>query len=214
MASILESAEIKRYWPKFNYSQKHWEDVFGIFVYEDQNGYLRLTIEKNKKLMKPVFTFRNLTEGYEWLRKAVEENNLCPKLSFLQKGDGACSETENGGCKGACIKKENKSRYNNRVKKMIKTLEEEDSYAILDEGLQDDEKSCILVHNGRFFGMGYLPAGVKISDAEELKEYLTNYRENNYIKNLLLSYREKFPDNVLVLNCAETSKVKSKILIS
>jgi DNA polymerase-3 subunit epsilon len=214
MASILESAEIKRYWPKFNYSQKHWEDVFGIFVYEDQNGYLRLTIEKNKKQLKPVYTFRNLTEGYDWLRKAVEENNLCPKLSFLQKGDGACSETENGGCKGACIKKENKTRYNNRVKKLIKTLEEEDSYAILDEGLQDDERSCILVHNGRFFGMGYLPAGMEISDAEELKEYLTNYRENNYIKNLLISYREKFPDSVLIINTNESKKTKTNILIN
>ncbi|HYM94766.1 MAG TPA: exonuclease domain-containing protein, partial [Chitinophagaceae bacterium] len=29
MASILESTEIKNWWPVFNYSQKKWEDVFG-----------------------------------------------------------------------------------------------------------------------------------------------------------------------------------------
>ena len=39
MACILESSEIKRLWPVFNYSQKRWEDEFGIFTYEDQNGY-------------------------------------------------------------------------------------------------------------------------------------------------------------------------------
>lgn len=42
MAAILESTEIKRLWPAFNTSQKKAEDLFGIFVYEDQNGYMRL----------------------------------------------------------------------------------------------------------------------------------------------------------------------------
>src|SRR4029079_394776 len=32
MASILESSEIKRLWPIFNYSQKRWEDVYGIYT--------------------------------------------------------------------------------------------------------------------------------------------------------------------------------------
>jgi DNA polymerase-3 subunit epsilon len=49
MAAILESTEIKRLWPIFNTSQKRQEEVFGIFVYEDQNGYMRLAIEKKRK---------------------------------------------------------------------------------------------------------------------------------------------------------------------
>jgi DNA polymerase III subunit epsilon len=38
MACILESTEIKKRWPIFNQSQKRWEDVYGIFSFEDQNG--------------------------------------------------------------------------------------------------------------------------------------------------------------------------------
>ena len=49
MACILESTEIKKIWPIFNHSQKRWEDIYGIFMYEDQNGYQRLAIEKNRK---------------------------------------------------------------------------------------------------------------------------------------------------------------------
>ena len=64
MAQILESTEIKKHWPRFNHSQKHWEDVYGIFTFEDQNGYLRLAIEKNKKYVKPVHTFQTLAEGH------------------------------------------------------------------------------------------------------------------------------------------------------
>jgi hypothetical protein len=109
MASILESVEIKKYWPKFNYSQKHWEDVFGIYTYEDRNGFLRLIIEKNKKNLKPVHSFHNLSEGYTWLRTIIEEYKLCPKLCFLEKGNGQCTGVENKTCKGACIKQESSS---------------------------------------------------------------------------------------------------------
>ncbi len=109
MASILESVEIKRYWPKFNYSQKHWEDVFGIYAYEDRNGYLRLAIEKNKKNLKPVHSFHNLSEGYSWLRNVIREYALCAKLCFLEKGNGGCTGTEDNSCKGACVKKESVS---------------------------------------------------------------------------------------------------------
>jgi DNA polymerase-3 subunit epsilon len=200
MASVLESAEIKRLWPQFNYSQKHWEYIFGIYTYEDQNGYLRLIIEKNKKNLKPVYSFRHIAEGHSWLRKAIDEFNLCPKFCFLQKGNGACMNTETNKCQGACIKKEKKTAYNKRVKKAIAALTENASYAILDKGLQENEQSCLLVDNGKFFGMGYLPAGLEIKSAEEVKEYLTAYRENNYIRNLLLSFKENNQERIFFLN--------------
>ena len=69
MAHILESAEIKRLWPIFNYSQKNGENVYGIFSYEDQNGYLRLAIEKNRQQLKPHYTFHYLADGHSILRK-------------------------------------------------------------------------------------------------------------------------------------------------
>src|SRR5574339_78846 len=104
MASILESDEIKKYWPRFNYSQKHWEDVFGIYTYEDRNGFLRLIIEKNKKNLKPIHTFHHISEGYSWLRTVVEEYKLCGKLCFLEKGNGGCTGVENKTCEGDCLK--------------------------------------------------------------------------------------------------------------
>lgn len=57
MASILESTEIKRLWPIFNTSQKRADELFGIFMYEDQNGYMRLAIEKKRKIQIPFIHF-------------------------------------------------------------------------------------------------------------------------------------------------------------
>lgn len=199
MASILESVEIKKYWPRFNYSQKHWENVFGVFIYEDGNGYLRMAIEKNKKHLKPIQTFPNLTEAHGWLRSVVDEYKLCPKLCFIEKGSGGCTGTENKTCRGACLKKEKKARYNKRVQKAVADLSDEDTFAILDVGIEAHEQSCILVDKGKFFGMGYLPASYSLHDAEDVKEYLVAYRGNNYIHNLVSSFKEKFPEAIVDL---------------
>ena len=212
MACILESVEIKKYWPKFNYSQKHWEDVFGIYTYEDRNGYLRLAIEKNKKNLKPVHTFHNLSEGYSWLRNVINEYGLCAKLCFLEKGNGACTGIENNSCNGACIKKERKSSYNKRVKKVLSEMNDQTSYAIIDKGLQEKELSCILIDNGKFFGMGYLPSEYKLANVDELKENLISYRDNNYIRNLLAGHKEKFPSAIINLTEKNNHKHEGKDL--
>jgi DNA polymerase-3 subunit epsilon len=199
MASILESVEIKKYWPRFNYSQKHWEDVFGIYTYEDRNGFLRLIIEKNKKNLKPVHTFHNLSEGYSWLRTVIEQYQLCPKLCFLENGPGACTGVEKNTCQGACNKGETRTAYNKRVKKAIAEMHDVSSYAIIDKGLEETEQSCILVDKGRFFGMGYVPSGYQPVNIDDIKDYLTTYRGNNYIRNLLTGHKEKFPSAIIDL---------------
>ena len=102
MACILESTEIKKRWPVFNSSQKRWEDVYGIFIYEDQNGYLRLAIDKNRKRLNPVYTFHYLVDGHAIIRKLIREYNLCPKLCFIQKDNGACEGIKEEYCNGAC----------------------------------------------------------------------------------------------------------------
>ena len=196
MACILESTEIKKLWPVFNYSQKRWEDVYGIFSYEDQNGYLRLAIEKNKKHLTPVYTFHYLIDGHAVLRKLIHEFNLCPKLCFLQKGNSKCEGIEEEYCFGACEKKEKPAKYNKRVCKAIQSLQSQPSYTIMDKGLNADEQSCILVLQGKFYGMGYIPSDAQIAEPEMLKDHLTQYRENSFIRNLVNGYAARFPSKV------------------
>ena len=196
MAIILESSEIKRYWPQFNYSQKHWENVYGIFSYEDQNGYTRLAIEKNKKNLKPVITFHYLVEGHSILRKMISEFNLCPKLCFMQTGNEPCTGLENETCHGACEQKEKPKAYNKRVQKAITSLSEQPTFAIIDRGLQANDRSCILVLNGKLYGMGYIPADSDPVTTEELKDFIQPLKENNFIRNLLMGYKAKFPSKI------------------
>jgi DNA polymerase-3 subunit epsilon len=74
MAHILESVEIRKLWPVHNRSQRGYHAQFGLFVYEDQQGYKRLAVEKAKQHFKPLYTFNTLTEGHRWLRSLIEES--------------------------------------------------------------------------------------------------------------------------------------------
>ena len=84
-AIVLESTEIKRLWPKYNNSQKQPEQKFGLYLFEDAKGYLRLAIDKKKKNLKPLYLFNLLHEGQVLLKKMAEEFDLHAKLCFLDK---------------------------------------------------------------------------------------------------------------------------------
>lgn len=189
MASILESVEIKRLWPVYNYAQKHVEFSYGFYCFEDQQGYLRLAIEKKRKYTMPVHVFKLLVEGHQLLRNLIRRFDLCPRLCFLQKGDGACSPLQDHTCHGACQKQEAPALYNQRVQEAIAWLQEQQpSFVILDHGRDAEEQSCILMEKGRFYGMGYVPRDIAVTASHQLKEWLTPYPENEYILNLLRQY--------------------------
>jgi len=209
MACILESTEIKKLWPIFNYSQKRWEDAYGIFTYEDQNGYLRLAIEKNKKQLQPVYAFHYLVDGHAILRKTIQEFNLCPKLCFMQTGHDKCEGIKQKYCYGACELKEEPADYNNRILEAITSLQAQPSFAIIEKGLNADEKSCILMWKGKFFGMGYVPADIQITEPAMLKDFLTPYKENIVIRNLINGYAARFPQKVLQFEIAPEGVVQS-----
>lgn len=196
MAHILESTEIKKLWPVFNYSQKNAESLYGIFLYEDQNGYSRLAIEKNRKNLRPVHTFHYLTDGHSILRKLIREYELCPRLCFLQTDPATCDGIHGQYCRGACEQLETPETYNARVQEAISSLTIRPSFAIIDEGLHADEKSCVLVWEGMFYGMGYISSDIQLSGPEGLKELITPYKENLFIRNLVISYAARYPEKV------------------
>lgn len=194
MAFLLECIEIKRLWPAYNRSLKRFEPSYGLYVYEDRNGYSRLIVEKKRRQLQPVYTFSLLQEGRNLLQKLIREWELCPKLCFIQTGEAPCEGLRLKSCHGACEQMESPDSYNKRVLDAIDSLMKGlPSFALLDQGRHAEEKSCILIEQGRFYGMGYLPADNQIPDAAALKDYLTAYPENDYMRGLVYQYAEKWP---------------------
>jgi DNA polymerase-3 subunit epsilon len=195
MAFLFECVEIRRLWPAYNRSLKRFEQTFGLYVYEDQSGYLRLTIEKKKQNLTAYYSFNSLSEGWQILRKLVSQFELCPKLCFIQKGNEACSGLADKTCHGACIQSESADDYNRRLRTALRSLQEMlPSFIIKDRGRNSSEESFVLIENGRFYGMGWLDKELQIQNLDSLKEQLTVYPENDYMRGLVYTYAEKWPE--------------------
>jgi DNA polymerase-3 subunit epsilon len=203
MAFILESTEIKKLWPEQNLSQKRFQQTYGMYSFEDSNGYMRLCIEKRRKNLRALYTFNLLAEGYSLLRNLVAEFDLCPKLCFLQSANIACQSLAVNKCKGACEQKESAENYNKKVLNCIEHIETElPTFALVDNGLQQEEQSCVLIEKGKFYGMGCLPSDVNIYQVDKLKDYLTPYAENDYIRGIVFQYAERFPGKKFEISAA------------
>ena len=201
MAFILESIEIKKLWPEQNRSMKRFEQAYGLYSFEDRRGYIRLCIEKKKKNLKPLYTFNLLAEGHNLLRKLVQQFELCPRLCFLQAENIFCQSFIEKKCKGACEQKESAQEYNARVFACIQHLNSElPSFALVDYGMRKEEQSFILMEKGRFYGMGYLPANTSVPTIDDLKNQLTPYAENDYIRGLIYQHVAKYPSKKISLS--------------
>jgi DNA polymerase-3 subunit epsilon len=204
MAFLFECIEIKRLWPAYNRSLKRFEQCYGLYVYEDYNGYLRLTIAKKKQSLAAYYSFNSLTEGWQVLRKLVNQFELCPVLCYLQKGSDPCPGVSNHSCRGACMQKETNRAYNLRLMSALESLQKMlPSFVIRDRGRDSSEESYVLIEAGKFYGMGYLDKNLQIPNLEALKERLTVYKENDYMRGLVYSFAEKWPEKKVMWSIRE-----------
>jgi DNA polymerase-3 subunit epsilon len=190
-ALLLESAEIKRLWPKYNDSQKQPAQKYGLYSFEDNRGYIRLAIDKKKKNIRALYLFNMLNEGQVLLRKMAEEFELDMKLCYLDKT--AITEKDLEFLEAPLY-------YNGKIKKALEALEQQlPTFAIIDDGLSKSEKLCILVERGSFWGMGYIKAGKMPKDIYSLKELLNPYADNDFIRNAVYSFAEANPSKKILL---------------
>jgi DNA polymerase-3 subunit epsilon len=198
MAFILEAIEIKRLWPENNRAMKRFEQAYGLFMYEDQRGYHRLLIDKKRKGSLPIYSFNQVYEGHLLLRQLLEEFELCPKLCFIQTNTDDCIGIEGKACKGACNGAESRVLYNIRVQQAVAKLKQNlPTFALLDNGRTGEEQSVILMEGGKLHGMGYVTKDHSFEGISELKNLVQPYPSNDYIRNLVHSYAEKFPDRIM-----------------
>jgi len=189
VALLLESSEIKRLWPKYNRAQKFRNNQWGIYLYEDREGYLRLSVTKISKGLHPEATFYSHADAWQFLVDKVSEFELCPKLCGIQKSKGACFDYQYDQCKGACAQEEDYSDYNERVKEALLSFQPPDkSYAILGSGRHEDEESIILVEKGAYHGFGFYEKDLTLNSLDEVKEVIKHHKNTAEIEQYLNSH--------------------------
>jgi len=179
-ALILESVEIRRLWPQYNRSQKKYHHEYGLYTYDDRNGYRRLFIERKKKQLAAVYTFNLLHEGQVLLKKLIGEYGLNEALCFVDRTT-------------TLLPAEPPEEYNRKVEKAIQSLHEQlPSFVLKDK--EEDNCHVILIERGRFVGMGPFSNQISFSDMDSIKQHITLYPDNDYIRGLVYQFAEKYPE--------------------
>jgi DNA polymerase-3 subunit epsilon len=200
MALLLECTEIKKLWPKYNTALKKFEAKFGLYEYEARSGYKYLAIGKLAKFQTCIQMFNSELDGINFLRKLAEEfaidHRYCkygkqPEATLFTFDNEAAPDVE---------------QHNHQVNLAVAfLLENRRSFAIVDKGRSNDERSCIWVENGHFYGMGYVNYEIGFSEPSEVKEHVTPYTSNQYIMQLIESFAKKYPSKVFQQKLAEAS---------
>lgn len=184
LALLLESAEIKKYWPIYNRIQKLSEKNYGIYQYEDSSGYLRFSIAPITKQHKPVVSFRSIGEARQFLLQKVEEHELCHRRSGLQTAN--CSEIVQ--CL-VCNGRISIGAYNTKIESALLSFDDNKrTYVIKQSGRYVGEYAVVLVEAGKYLGYGYIPDDVAASSLEELKPFVNGHTDNQDIQKILAMY--------------------------
>ncbi|MCU0429197.1 MAG: exonuclease domain-containing protein [Cytophagaceae bacterium] len=175
IALLMENEAIKKYYPRYNKSNKTFQLNVGLYTYEDQNGYLRLSIAQAGKRDKPVLTFANQTEAITHALLRVNKYSLCLRLcSLLAKGQycGQGKEEVHTHFCPVCHGGETPEVYNQRFSEAFLGSRSERSYVIKTKGRTLDEDGFAYVEKGKFLGYGFLSKDQTILSIEELKGFL------------------------------------------
>ncbi len=193
IALLLESNEIKKYVPKYNRALRRSGFQCGLYYFKDENGYLRLKIDKNNREELPLTSFTSQMAAKSHLFTLAEAFNLCQKLCGLFDTKGACFHYNIKQCNGACIGKESPEVYNQRVLQAIEPYRfEQQNFIVIDKGRSNGEKSVICVENGKYLGHGYIDFEYNANlSSDDLKSCIHPFPDNRDVQQILRNYLKR-----------------------
>lgn len=201
VALLLESAEIKKYKPRFNKAQRRDKYLYGIFVRKNSEGYLHLYADKIKNEKIPIYFTESCAIARAIIEKYQQKMRLCQKLCDMYRHAGACFGYRVGECAGACVSQEPFEEYNKRVEQVIAQLSQfkKPNFCIIGKGRTYTEKSLVWVENGLYWGFGFIDKEIleTISDAKKLKSFIQKQTDTQDTQKIIRQYLETSQDKVI-----------------
>ncbi|MHB1920833.1 MAG: exonuclease domain-containing protein [Chitinophagaceae bacterium] len=191
VALLKESDEIKQKKPLYNRAQRRTGQVACITSCTDENGYLKLFLDKTANVGEPLGVFDHMMTARNFLFHLVEKFQLCQKICGLYDADQDCFQHRINLCKGACMGLEPASSYNQRAIQAMQSIGlGQSNYLIIDTGREAWERSVILVQNGKYRGFGYIDLDLITGDLDSLKDAVVKYQDTRDSQKIIKTYLE------------------------
>src|SRR5690606_201412 len=176
IALLHESHEIKYRHPYVNRAQRAKNFQHALFMFTNEDGYLCLNHKKvtakERKDLKILRNYPSLLSAKSAIDRLAEHFELCRYYCHLENTGRPCFYFHIHKCGGACIGEEPPEGYNEKVKAAIETLalDFDEDFIIVDQGRNLDERSVVLVENGRYQGFGFIDAENVNGDLDMLRD--------------------------------------------
>ncbi|KDN54055.1 exonuclease domain-containing protein [Flavobacterium seoulense] len=192
IALIKEAQEIKINKPIYNRMARKNYFSWAIYSEKDNEGYLRLKLQKMDGRKKEILSYANTADGKNALFRITADYQLCQKLTGLYETKNHCFQHTINECDGACVGKISISEYNQRVQSFIdKNSFDNKNMIIIDRGRNVNERSAILVENGVYKGYAFYDLNYQINNAAILKNILIPMESNRDIQRIIQAYIRK-----------------------
>lgn len=192
IALLLEFEEVQKLWPIYNKALKRFEAKFGLFNYEAINGYEYLAVGKMQKFQTCVEVFSKLSTAVRTLQEMAEKHQIDYRFCIF-----GIPDTEFRTNANQKLPLPDLQEHNDKIQEAIaELLENRPSFYILDSGRTGEERSCILVLEGKLYGIGYFEWNESIGDLEDLKGRLRRVKSTQYLMYLIYQYSDKNPAKV------------------
>lgn len=192
IALLKECEEIKINKPRYNRSQKKSNFEWALYDTLDENGYLRLQLQKADGRKKEITAYHSLQEGKTALFRISDKYRLCQKLNGIYETQNGCFQHKIGECNGACLQLENPEIYNERVTEFMADMAFDDpNMIIVDRGRRLDERSAVLIENGIYKGYCFFDLNYQITNSEVLKNVLIPMQNNRDTRTIIQMYLRK-----------------------
>ncbi|MDX2197137.1 MAG: exonuclease domain-containing protein [Cytophagales bacterium] len=190
MALLCENESIKKYYPKYNKIGKQFRLPYGIFIYQDQNSYYRLSVAEAGKYTTPLTSFKTKSSALTYVVQKAMAYELCLKLCNILAKNEVCSHLSEIACP-YCHMQQDSKEYNKRFEKAFFEEAERSNYIIQSQGRSTNEKAIVLIENGKISGYGYINYNVLEHDIETLKSNISSYYDTADSQAILEPYLKK-----------------------
>lgn len=204
VALLYESDQIKKLKPTWNRAQRRSIFATGVFLETNADGYLCFRYGKaDQPGRQPLIALTNGFKAQGFLYHKVAKFQLCQKLCDLYKAPpgASCFDYQVKRCAGACVGKEDKETYNQRVLEAVASFSfEHESFVVIGAGREPGEKSVVVVEHGRYLGFGYASEDVFTANSlADFKLLITPRADNKDTSQIIRQYlRTEHRDRVVV----------------
>jgi DNA polymerase-3 subunit epsilon len=174
IATLIETAEIKKLAPKYNRPVANAFYKYGLFSETDQNGFQKLIVKVLDENENPLLKFSSKFKAEKMMHTILTNFRLEPTFKKI----------------------DNAFHYNKRMQEVLsKFVYPHNNFFIIDVGRGGSERSAIQIEDGEYKGFGFFEPAY-INHPNELKESIKNPKEIIEHKKIIQNYIRKNAKNV------------------